>query len=78
MAERGRKGWAVAAGSALLVPVLLGARLYVGLSEAAFRKLVLSLLALSGVAMLVAVLMADPTVFAISTRQALMSSSSSR
>ena len=39
---------------ALLVPVLLGAKLYVGLSEAAFRKLVLSLLALSGVAMLVA------------------------
>ncbi|MES2842976.1 MAG: sulfite exporter TauE/SafE family protein [Pseudomonadota bacterium] len=39
---------------ALLVPVLLGARLYVGLSEVAFRKLVLSLLALSGVAMLVA------------------------
>ena len=39
---------------ALLVPVLLGSRLYVGLSEAAFRKLVLSLLSLSGLAMLVA------------------------
>lgn len=39
---------------ALLVPVLLGSRLYVGLSETAFRKLVLSLLSLSGVAMLVA------------------------
>jgi len=39
---------------ALLVPSLLGARLYVGLSEAAFRKLVLSLLSLSGLAMLVA------------------------
>ena len=38
---------------ALLVPVLLGARVYVGLSEAAFRKLVLSLLSLSGLAMLV-------------------------
>lgn len=39
---------------ALLVPVLLGSRLYVGLSEAAFRKLVLALLSLSGLAMLVA------------------------
>ncbi|MDO9438614.1 sulfite exporter TauE/SafE family protein [Hydrogenophaga sp.] len=39
--------------AALLIPVLLGSRLYVGLSEAAFRKLVLSLLSLSGVAMLV-------------------------
>ncbi len=39
---------------ALLVPVLLGAKLYVGLSESAFRKLVLSLLSLSGLAMLVA------------------------
>lgn len=39
---------------ALLVPAWLGAKLYVGLSEAAFRKLVLSLLSLSGLAMLVA------------------------
>ena len=39
---------------ALLVPVLLGSRLYVGLSEAAFRQLVLALLSLSGLAMLVA------------------------
>lgn len=39
---------------ALLVPVLLGSRLYVGLSEAAFRQLVLTLLSLSGLAMLVA------------------------
>lgn len=38
---------------ALLVPSLLGARLYVGLSEAAFRRLVLALLSLSGLAMLV-------------------------
>jgi len=38
---------------ALLVPSLLGARLYVGLSEAAFRQLVLALLSLSGLAMLV-------------------------
>ncbi len=39
---------------ALLVPSLLGARVYVGLSEAAFRKVVLTLLSLSGLAMLVA------------------------
>lgn len=38
---------------ALLVPVLIGSRVYVGLSDVAFRKLVLSLLSLSGVAMLV-------------------------
>jgi uncharacterized membrane protein YfcA len=37
---------------ALLVPSLIGARIYVGLSEAAFRRLVLNLLSLSGVAML--------------------------
>jgi uncharacterized membrane protein YfcA len=37
---------------AVAVPVLLGARLYVGISEAVFRKLVLSLLTASGVAML--------------------------
>lgn len=36
----------------LLVPVLFGARVYVGLSDAAFRRLVLSLLSLSGLAML--------------------------
>jgi len=39
---------------AMLVPSLLGARLYVGLSEATFRKVVLSLLTGSGIAMLVA------------------------
>ncbi len=39
---------------ALLVPSLIGARIYVGLSELAFRRLVLSLLSLSGLAMLVA------------------------
>jgi uncharacterized protein len=33
--------------------VLLGARLYVGISEAAFRQIVLGLLTLSGVALLV-------------------------
>jgi uncharacterized membrane protein YfcA len=37
---------------ALLVPVLLGARLYTGISPEAFRRLVLALLACSGVALL--------------------------
>ena len=37
---------------AMLVPTLLGARLYIGISEAAFRKIVLGLLTVSGVAML--------------------------
>jgi len=37
----------------VLVPVLLGARLYVGLSELAFRRVVLSLLTVSGVVLLV-------------------------
>lgn len=36
----------------LLVPVLIGARVYVGLSPLAFRRVVLSLLSLSGLAML--------------------------
>ena len=39
---------------AVLASVLLGARLYLGVSDAAFRKLVLGLLAASGVALLVA------------------------
>lgn len=39
---------------ALLIPALLGARVYVGLSEVAFRNVVLSLLSLSGLAMLAA------------------------
>lgn len=34
--------------AALLVPVLLGARIYIGLSEIAFRRTVLTLLSLSG------------------------------
>lgn len=38
---------------AVLVPVLLGARLYVGISEAAFRRVVLGLLFASGIALLV-------------------------
>ncbi|OOG47585.1 sulfite exporter TauE/SafE family protein [Polaromonas sp. A23] len=37
---------------ALLIPSLLGARLYIGISETAFRKLVLSLLTCTGVALL--------------------------
>ncbi|MDB5851489.1 MAG: permease [Rhodoferax sp.] len=40
--------------AALLVPTLLGARLYIGISEAAFRRVVLGLLTASGVAMLAA------------------------
>ncbi len=39
-------------GVAIVVPVLLGGRLYIGLSEARFRQLVLTLLTASGVAML--------------------------
>jgi uncharacterized membrane protein YfcA len=39
---------------ALIVPSLLGARIYVGLSPLAFRRVVLSLLTLAGVAMIVA------------------------
>jgi hypothetical protein len=38
----------------MLVPVLLGARLYHGISDARFRQIVLGMLTLSGVAMLVA------------------------
>ena len=38
--------------AALLVPSLIGARVYVGLSPLAFRRVVLTLLSLSGVAML--------------------------
>lgn len=37
---------------AVLVPVLVGARLYVGISHEAFRKIVLSLLTASGIALL--------------------------
>ncbi|MGY4831221.1 sulfite exporter TauE/SafE family protein [Sphaerotilaceae bacterium SBD11-9] len=37
---------------ALLVPSVLGTRLYVGLSEAAFRRVILGLLAVSGVVMI--------------------------
>jgi uncharacterized protein len=37
---------------AMLVPVLLGARLYIGISEVGFRRIVLGLLTASGVALL--------------------------
>ncbi|RYX89843.1 MAG: sulfite exporter TauE/SafE family protein [Comamonadaceae bacterium] len=37
---------------AMLVPALLGAKLYIGISEARFRQVVLGLLTLSGVALL--------------------------
>ena len=37
---------------AVVIPVLLGARVYLGISDVAFRKLVLGLLAASGVALL--------------------------
>lgn len=37
---------------AILVPTVLGARLYIGLPEATFRKIVLSLLTVSGVSLL--------------------------
>jgi uncharacterized protein len=43
--------FAVAA-PAILVPALLGARLYIGISEQGFRKVVLGLLSLTGVALL--------------------------
>ncbi|MDP3614579.1 MAG: sulfite exporter TauE/SafE family protein, partial [Rubrivivax sp.] len=36
----------------LLVPVLLGARLYAGISQEAFKRVVLTLLACTGVALL--------------------------
>jgi len=37
---------------AMLIPTLLGTRLYLGISDAAFRKIVLSLLTLSGIGLL--------------------------
>ncbi len=37
---------------AMTIPTLMGARLYIGISEAAFRKIILSLLTVSGVTLL--------------------------
>lgn len=48
---------------AMLVPTLLGARVYIGISEARFRQIVLSLLTASGIALLASslpVLLARP------------------
>lgn len=39
---------------AMLIPTLLGTRVYIGISDIAFRRIVLTLLTCSGVAMLVA------------------------
>ncbi len=39
--------------AATIVPAILGARLYIGISEAAFRNIVLTLLTASGIALLV-------------------------
>ncbi|VVE65026.1 permease [Pandoraea anapnoica] len=39
-------------GPAMLIPTFLGAKLYIGLSEARFRQIVLSLLTASGIALL--------------------------
>jgi hypothetical protein len=50
-----RHGFALVA-TAVLVPVLLGARVYVGLSEAAFRRVVMVLLTLAGIALLASAL----------------------
>lgn len=41
---------------AMLIPTLLGAKLYIGISEAAFRRIVLGLLTASGLAMLASAL----------------------
>lgn len=41
---------------AMLLPTLFGSRLYIGISDAAFRRIVLGLLTVSGVAMLAATL----------------------
>lgn len=46
-------------GVALLVPALLGTRVYAGLSQAAFRRIVLTLLSLSGLAMLLSSLLSS-------------------
>lgn len=39
---------------AMLIPTLLGTRVYIGISDIAFRRIVLTLLTCSGIAMLVA------------------------
>ena len=44
--------WFAIVASAMLIPSLLGAWLYIGISEATFRRVVLSLLTGTGVALL--------------------------
>lgn len=44
--------WMAVVAPAMLVPSLLGSRVYLGISEARFRQVVLALLTLSGIAML--------------------------
>lgn len=44
--------WFAVVGPAMLIPSLLGARVYLGISEARFRQVVLGLLTASGLAML--------------------------
>ena len=36
----------------MMIPTLIGARLYTGINEAAFRKIILSLLTISGITLL--------------------------
>jgi uncharacterized membrane protein YfcA len=50
-AERGK--WLLVAIPAMLIPSLLGAKLYTKISDAAFRRLILVILAVTGVALLV-------------------------
>ena len=45
--------WFAIVAPAMLIPSLLGARLYIGISEATFRKVVLGLLTCTGIALLV-------------------------
>lgn len=46
------KGLSGIVAPAMLVPTLLGAKLYIGISEARFRQIVLGLLTASGMALL--------------------------
>lgn len=48
-----RANWLLVAIPAMLIPSLLGARLYTRISDAAFRRLILAILALTGVALLI-------------------------
>lgn len=50
-AERGK--WLLVAIPAMLIPSLLGAKLYTKISDAAFRRLILVILAMTGIALLI-------------------------